>query len=77
MVTLEAVVFDLIVRVETSARKLADLSLDTGITFTATDIVDDVERGLPPGYPAPIRTGADGRRELIATVVHDVLGGGR
>jgi hypothetical protein len=77
MTTIEAVVYDLIVRVETSVGKLRDLSADTGVIFTAQDIVDDVERGLPAGYPAPIRTGTRGRRELIARMVRDLLEGQR
>jgi hypothetical protein len=70
--TPEDVVFDLIARVESSLRKAAHVAADTGIAFSPLDIVDDVDRGLPQDYYLPA-TGSQGRRELIARTVRDVI----
>ncbi|MER7196169.1 hypothetical protein [Streptomyces flaveolus] len=66
---------DLIARTSQAVEAVARLAVDTGITFTITDVVDAVERGLPAGYPAPT-TGELGRRDVIAQMARAILTGG-
>lgn len=74
MSTPEDILFDLIARVELSLAKVAHVAAETGIAFSPIDIVDDVERDLPDDYRLATMS-ADGRRELIARTVRDVIDG--
>lgn len=68
-----ALASDLIARTEAAVRKVAELAVDTGITFDVADIVRCVEDDLPPGYPEPTRGGT--RPEKIGRIVADILSG--
>lgn len=65
---------DLIARTETALKTVARLAVDTGITFSITDVVDAVERDLPAGYPAPAEV-VTGRRGIITRMTQDLLSG--
>lgn len=70
----EHLAVDLLTRTETAVEQICRTAVDTGITFTVTDIVDAVERALPAGYP----TGEDwegGRRNMIERMAQDLLSG--
>ena len=71
----EALVLDLIDRTEKAVQDVARLASDTGITFTAEDVVDSVERGLPERYPQPSQEGAKTRRDIIGAMAQDILSG--
>jgi hypothetical protein len=68
------VVLDLIARVEESLTKISRRAANLDVDFTVDDVVDDVERRLPHGYPTPTAPGTS-RREIIADIVRDALSG--
>lgn len=70
----ESLVLDLIERTEKAVENVSHLAVDTGITFSITDIVDTVERDLPEGYPAPT-TGTASRRDVISQMAQDIVSG--
>lgn len=69
---LKPLVRDLIQRTEDATRDLASLVLDSGVTMTARDIAEKVERALPSGYPAP---SVGTRLDFIEQIASDVLTG--
>ncbi|MET9516415.1 hypothetical protein [Streptomyces sp. NPDC002994] len=70
----QALAKDLIARTETAVQQVAGLASETGITFKVTDVVDAVERDLPPGYAMP-KDGVTGRRNTIESMANDILTG--
>ncbi|BAU83090.1 DNA-directed RNA polymerase [Streptomyces laurentii] len=70
----EALARDLFGRTEKAIDMIAALSVDTGITFKISDIVQRVEDGLPEGYPDSTN-GEHVRRDLIAEMARDALSG--
>lgn len=71
----QALAKDLITRAHRAAEQIAGLAVHTGITFTTSDIVDAVERDLPADYPVPVVDDALTRREVITSMVEDILTG--
>ncbi|MFJ2202401.1 hypothetical protein [Streptomyces violaceusniger] len=65
---------DLISRTEQAVETVAQLAVDSGVTFTIDDVVDTVERGLPASYAAPT-AGDMTRRDVIAQIAQGVLSG--
>lgn len=70
--TAQALAADLIARTEKTTASICHLAADTGIPFTATDIVEAVERALPPGYPHPT-WGTGTRYDAITDLAQDIL----
>lgn len=68
-----ALAIDLIARTEVAVRKVAEIAVDTGITFDVADVVRIVEDDLPTGYPEPTQGGT--RREMIGRMAADILSG--
>ncbi len=54
--------------------KIAQLAVDTGITFKINDVVDQVEQDLPPNYPTPSK-GAETRRDVITRIAQCIASG--
>lgn len=71
----EHIARDLIARTERAVEQVAQLAVDTGVTFKVGDVVDSVERALPEGYPAPTVGGAPTRRDVIESMAQDILSG--
>ncbi|MFJ5070235.1 hypothetical protein ACIQC7_27880 [Kitasatospora sp. NPDC088556] len=65
---------DLIARTERAVTDVANIAVDTEITFTVDDIVAAVERNLPADYPVPT-TGELTRRDMIEQIAADVISG--
>ncbi|MET9506893.1 hypothetical protein ABZX62_00145 [Streptomyces flavidovirens] len=72
---LQALARDLITRTHRAVEQVAGLAAHSGITFKVTDVVDAVERELPPGYPAPTAQGSLTRRDVIESMANDILTG--
>lgn len=53
--TLDELIANLIHRTDDAQREIVGELVDTGRVFSSDDIAQRVERGLPPGYPAPER----------------------
>ncbi|MFE4496077.1 hypothetical protein ACFRKD_26850 [Streptomyces niveus] len=70
----ESLAMDLIARTERAVENVAHLAIDTQITFKIEDIVDAVERDLPPGYPEST-TGEMTRRDVITQMAQEILSG--
>ena len=74
METYEALALDLFRRTEQAVEQIAHAVVETGITFSGDDVVDAVERELPPDYPAP-HAGTATRRDMIRRMVEDIISG--
>ncbi|NEA63901.1 hypothetical protein [Streptomyces sp. SID12488] len=70
----EALAVDMLRRTETAIDTIAGLSVDTGITFKISDIVQRVEDELPADYPES-STGDYTRRDMLAEMARDLLSG--
>ncbi|MFJ2906531.1 hypothetical protein [Streptomyces sp. NPDC087212] len=68
----ESLATDLLSRTEKAIDTIVSLSVDTGITFTISDIVQRVEDGLPEGYPES-STGTRTRRDVVAEMARELL----
>ncbi|MFF7234408.1 hypothetical protein [Streptomyces sioyaensis] len=70
----ESLVHDLIARTERAVESVANLAVESNITFKIQDIVDAVERALPADYPEATK-GHVARRDVIAEMARDILSG--
>lgn len=70
----DALAVDLLNRTTSAIDTIAGLSVDTGISFKISDIVQRVEDELPEGYP-DATAGSATRRDVIAEITRDLLSG--
>lgn len=71
----DLIVHDLIARAERAVQEVAQLVVDTGVTMTARDVAEKVERSLPDDYPGPATDDGMSRLDLINWIVNDVMTG--
>lgn len=69
---LNDLVMDLFRRCERTVKDTCELAVASGVTFTADDIFDRVEKSLPPNYPTPE---VGDRRRMIRRMCTDILNG--
>ncbi|MFD7168474.1 hypothetical protein [Streptomyces violascens] len=74
MDSLRALALDLTNRTTQALTEISHLCVDTGTTFTVTDLARRVEDNLPDDYPAPT-TGTATRGDLIARIATGILNG--
>ncbi|MFJ9207472.1 hypothetical protein [Streptomyces sp. NPDC102264] len=70
----ELLAADMISRTEKAIDTIAGLSVDTGISFNISDIVQRVEDELPADYPEST-TVDHTRRDVLAEMARDLLSG--
>lgn len=66
------IITDLIMICDAAVETVRDTAIDTGGTFKIEDVIDLVERDLPP---APSRTSEEGRRLLIIRIIDGIVHG--